>query len=95
MSQADRPIDDPDDHSDKFTISPVGLVVTQCLLCDHMSRIGGLVCRAFPGRIPTEIVENRADHSEPFEGDDGIRFNPRPDAQPALLDALRAHFARR
>ncbi len=34
------------------------------------------VCDAFPAGIPPAIIENRADHREPFEGDRGLRYDP-------------------
>jgi hypothetical protein len=36
----------------------------------------GFVCEAFPDGIPTDILENRADHRRPLEGDHGLRFAP-------------------
>jgi hypothetical protein len=31
-------------------------------------------CSVFPDGIPDEIIENRYDHRESFEGDNGVRF---------------------
>ena len=33
-------------------------------------------CKAFPKRIPEDILVGRNDHSKPFPGDNGIRFEP-------------------
>jgi hypothetical protein len=33
-------------------------------------------CKAFPKRIPEEILTGNDDHSKPFKGDGGIRFEP-------------------
>lgn len=35
-----------------------------------------LVCAAFPDGIPVEIAYGNNDHTEPFEGDNGIQFEP-------------------
>ena len=67
-----------------------GLPSTQCLGCRHFRGIGDtapvgegelepdppLVCDAFPEGIPDAITEGR-DHSKPYRGDRGIRFEPR------------------
>lgn len=37
-------------------------------------------CDAFPAGIPEEIWENRADHRQPYEGDNGIQWEPAGDA---------------
>lgn len=34
-------------------------------------------CPAFPNGIPTAILEGENNHSEPFPGDNGIRFERR------------------
>lgn len=39
-------------------------------------------CDAFPAGIPNEILLSRADHRQPFAGDQGIRFDPK-DAEAA------------
>jgi hypothetical protein len=51
----------------------------------------GFQCTAFPDKIPDKIIDNRADHREPIEGDHGMRFKqdptvPRLDA--ALYDEI-------
>ena len=33
-------------------------------------------CAAFPDGIPREILSAEHDHTEPYEGDHGIRFEP-------------------
>ena len=70
---------------------PDGLIVTQCLYCRHYSRVSPAVppgCRAFPGGIPDAILTNSADHRQPFEDDQGVRFEPRDTVPPAILSAL-------
>ena len=43
----------------------------QCFLCKNYS--GLAKCKAFPKRIPDEILE-KFDHTKPYKGDNGIRF---------------------
>lgn len=45
---------------------------TQCLNCKNY--LGALTCRAFPDGIPEKIVTGQFDHTQPYEGDNGIRF---------------------
>ena len=46
----------------------------QCAECKHL--IGNLKCKAFD-IIPNEIfVSGKHDHTKPFKGDNGIRFEP-------------------
>lgn len=46
----------------------------QCALCKH-HRLG-LRCAAFPSSIPETIITGQHDHTEPYPGDRGIRFEP-------------------
>ena len=48
----------------------------QCIMCKHY-RVGELACDAFPDRILQEIISGLFDHSQPYEGDHGILFEPR------------------
>ncbi|MEJ2580260.1 MAG: hypothetical protein P8127_01270 [Acidobacteriota bacterium] len=59
----------------KFTIvgKPGDLVVSQCTFCAHRSP-DGTRCKAYPGGIPAEILFNDHDHTLPFAGDSGIRY---------------------
>jgi len=49
---------------------------TQCISCKHY--LGVHKCEAFGGYtgddIPSEIFTGQHDHSEPYEGDNGIRY---------------------
>lgn len=46
----------------------------QCAGCINYKK--SLKCAAFPDRIPEDILTVRFDHSEPYKGDHGIRFEP-------------------
>lgn len=50
------------------------LNVSQCAFCKHADSEGG--CKAFGEKIPDVILLNQFDHREPYEGDNGIRFEP-------------------
>lgn len=52
----------------------------QCVRCKHLhderpEDFIGSRCAAF-ARIPREILEGKHDHTLPFPGDGGIRFEP-------------------
>lgn len=49
---------------------------TQCIHCRHY--LGGLTCTAFPQGIPKEILSGEHDHREPYDGDQGIRWEQDP-----------------
>lgn len=51
----------------------------QCVSCKHYT--GLWTCKAFPSpdRIPAEIATGHFDHSEPYPGDHGIRYEVRPE----------------
>ena len=53
---------------------------TQCLGCAHFHLTGG--CDAFPEEIPQAIFTGEHDHTQPYPGDNGIRFEPLPVAAP-------------
>ena len=44
-----------------------------CNQCRHREP-GTVVCKAFPNRIPKDILTGRANHKNPYPGDHGIRF---------------------
>ncbi len=65
-------------------------ISVQCAACVHKRT--GPVCAAFPGlhrnavgefveapTIPSAIYTGDFDHRLPYEGDNGIRFEPEPD----------------
>jgi hypothetical protein len=47
---------------------------TQCLNCKHYTML--MTCDAYPKKIPIKIVTGEHDHTKPFPGDNGIRFEP-------------------
>ena len=47
----------------------------QCRSCAHL-RLEGR-CTAFPGGIPLRIWVNDHDHTKPYPGDNGIRYEPK------------------
>lgn len=48
----------------------------QCLFCVHY--LGDWKCEAFEDGIPIQIIEGEHDHSQPFEGDNGIQYKRIP-----------------
>ena len=49
-----------------------------CIECKlkHKNQFIGWTCDAFPLGIPDAIVLMEHDHRRPFEGDDGVTFEP-------------------
>jgi hypothetical protein len=45
-----------------------------CLSCAHTNNDG--TCKAFPEGIPLEIVSGEVNHMQPYEGDNGIQYEP-------------------
>ena len=55
--------------------------VPMCWACAN--RIGDtLTCTAYPDGIPDPILDSEIDHRYPYEGDNGIVFQQRPDTPP-------------
>ena len=54
------------------------VVICSCMRCKHFNdRVKtDNVCSAFPKGIPEEILTNEVDHTQPYEGDNGIQFGP-------------------
>lgn len=55
-------------------------VMISCPFCIHLHQENRDLptCDAFPGGIPSVIVFGEMHHTEPYPGDNGIRFDPRP-----------------
>lgn len=56
-------------------------ILSQCFRCKHFERDNEKFvfrCAAFPDGdgIPDEILLNRFDHRNAYEGDNGVRFEP-------------------
>lgn len=55
----------------------VQVLDSQCNHCRHYGGSG--VCPAFPSGIPVGILAGMVDHSQPYPGDNGIRYEPNTD----------------
>lgn len=55
----------------------------QCALCRHFNTENPSEqnCTAFPDGIPADILHNRFDHTAPYPGDAGIRFEARDEGR--------------
>lgn len=64
------------------TIFGLPVISPVCSVCKHYNpRETRLkICTAFPDGIPEDIWMGRNSHTEPYEGDHGIQFEPRRDA---------------
>lgn len=58
----------------KGDLKPV--VPRQCTRCAHLRSSAVWTCDAFPNGIPAAILTNKHDHTKPYPGDKGIRFDP-------------------
>jgi hypothetical protein len=62
----------PDEYTE---VEAIREGVPSCALCARYELDG--TCLAFPLSIPDEIILYGFDHTKPFKGDGGIRFEPR------------------
>lgn len=63
----------PVDGPGKIMGSTTFDISIQCLACKHF-RNDMTTCKAFSKGIPTKIIAGHFDHTRPFPGDNGIRF---------------------
>lgn len=50
-----------------------------CVVCKHLAGFapgGKPYCKAFPNGIPDKFWDAKADHTTPYDGDNGITFEP-------------------
>ena len=70
----------------------IGPFSEQCLICKHLHRdapgMSAIHCDAFPSPdvIPIDILIEGFDHTKPFLGDHGIRFEPIE--EPAVVEPV-------
>jgi phosphocarrier protein HPr len=55
-----------------------------CAVCRHRDPAsrGHWACAAYPGGIPSALLDGLHDHRHAYPGDGGIRFEPEPGAMP-------------
>jgi hypothetical protein len=51
-----------------------------CWKCRHFRE--DITCKPFPQGIPWQILTSKADHHQPYPGDQGIRFEPLEEVVP-------------
>lgn len=61
------------------TVAALPVYSTICTFCRNWLTDGDYTCKAFPEKIPEEIWLGENDHRKPFEGDNGIQFEPLKD----------------
>jgi hypothetical protein len=66
---------------------PIDPKTQQYLGCDYcIHKTGPSACEAFPGQIPMSIQMGSYDHRHPWPGDNGIRFEPKPNTKVGELN---------
>jgi hypothetical protein len=72
-------VDESIDRSreERWTWGEGDYTISQCVSCVYKwsDRPG---CAAFPDAIPDAILLNKHDHRQPYPGDGGVRYTPRP-----------------
>ncbi len=59
----------------------IELFESLCKLCKHRNGFG---CTAYPTKIPLEIRQMYVDHRLPYDGDNGVRFEPKDGSSKTL-----------
>lgn len=59
---------------EEATLIPVN-AARQCASCKNYI-LRSLRCKAYPNRIPEEILGGEVDHRWPYKGDNGILYDP-------------------
>ncbi len=63
-------------HYQDSNLRGISMGACQCNQCRHVSD-NGMTCAAFPQGIPIPILSGKVQHTKPYPGDHGIRFEPR------------------
>lgn len=64
-----------EEGDDRFVATDIKVVDDQCHRCAHWNK-GTLTCKAFPKGIPIRFFAGKIDHTQPYAGDNGVRFKP-------------------
>ena len=72
--ETDIDIDDTDDLDGMIPIDEASGLPVACWTCRHYDERARIFCAAFPDGIPLPIQWGEFDHRQPFEGDNGIRY---------------------
>lgn len=65
------------DERDNVAMSTAAPICAGCRRLRKREFGDVLTCAAFPDRIPDDILDSRADHRKPHEGDHGLTFLPK------------------
>jgi hypothetical protein len=55
------------------------IVSPRCTSCRHSNLPDSATCTAYPKGIPDAILQKGFDHKNPYPGDHGIRYEPKPE----------------
>lgn len=56
---------------------PKKVTPPQCSVCKNLTSDVEWTCKAFPRGIPGDILVGNFDHTNPYPGDNGVRFEPK------------------